>query len=133
VLRRVTQPTFIAVPLVRNCPENKYTIKMKKLHFVGLLLLLGSLIALGQNNSEWDKWIKSNSYGLALSDTGNYQDLSNLKNILKDNKVVFLGENSHGVSEFTLLKSRMIRYLHDSLGFDVLAFESNASDAYYAN
>jgi erythromycin esterase len=106
---------------------------MKRLHFIGLLLFLGSLTALGQSYSEWDKWIKSNSYGLALSDTSNYQDLSILKNILKDKNVVFLGENSHGVSEFTLLKSRMIRYLHDSLEFDVLAFESNASDAYYAN
>jgi len=106
---------------------------MKKLYFFGLLLFLGSLAASGQNNFEWDKWIKSNSYGLALSDTSNYQDLSILKKILKNKNIVFLGENSHGVSEFTLLKSRMIRYLHDSLGFDVLAFESNAGDAYYAN
>jgi erythromycin esterase len=106
---------------------------MKELHLIGLLLCLGSITVSGQNNSEWETWIKSNSYGLALSDTSNYEDLSILKKILKDRNIVFLGENSHGVSEFTLLKSRMIRYLHDSLGFDVLAFESNAGDAYYAN
>jgi erythromycin esterase len=107
--------------------------KMNKLYVLGLLFLINSLIATGQNSSEWDKWIKANSYGLLLSDTGNYQDLAFLKETLKDKRIVFLGENSHGVSEFTTLKSRMIRFLHDSLGFEVLAFESNLGDAYYAN
>ena len=106
---------------------------MKNIHRLGLLLLLNSLTVTGQNSSEWEKWIKTNSYGLSLSDTNNYQDLTFLKQVLKDKKIVFLGENSHGVSEFTTLKSRMIRFLHDSLGFDVLAFESNLGDAYYAN
>jgi erythromycin esterase len=106
---------------------------MKSLHILGLLLLLNSLTATGQNSSDWDKWIKTNSCGLSLSDTNDYQDLSFLKDILKDKRIVFLGENSHGVSEFTTLKSRMIRFLHDSLGFYVLAFESNLGDAYYAN
>jgi erythromycin esterase len=106
---------------------------MKNLYIAGLLFVLNAFTATGQTSSEWDKWVKTNSYGLSLSDTNNYQDLTFLKGILKDKKIVFLGENSHGVSEFTTLKSRMIRFLHDSLGFDVLAFESNLGDAYYAN
>lgn len=104
---------------------------MKRLHLLGLFLL--SLTSFGQVNSAWEKWIQANSYGISLSDTNNFNDLSFFKEVLKDKKIVFLGENSHGVSEFTLSKSRMIRYLHDSLGFDVLAFESNAGDAYYSN
>jgi len=53
--------------------------------------------------------------------------------VLKDKRIVFLGENAHGVSEFTTMKARLIRYLHEELGFDVLAFESNVADAYAAN
>jgi erythromycin esterase len=106
---------------------------MKNLHIPGLLFLLSSLAATGQNSAEWGKWIKANSNELSLSDTNNYQDLVFLRDVLKGKRIVFLGENSHGVSEFTTLKSRMIRFLHDSLEFDVLAFESNLGDAYYAN
>lgn len=106
---------------------------MKNVYILGLLLFVNSLITTGQNGSDWNEWIKTNSYGLSLSDTNNYQDLAFLKEILRDKRIVFLGENSHGVSEFTILKSRMIRFLHDSLVFDVLAFESNLGDAYYAN
>ena len=96
--------------------------KMRNLHILGLLFFLSALTATGQNSAEWDKWIKTNSYGLSLSDTTNYQDLAFLKEVLKDKRIVFLGENSHGVSEFTTLKSRTVRFLHDSLGFDVLSF-----------
>lgn len=117
----------------RVMPNVKKTTKMKNLCILGLLYWLSALTVTGQNSAEWNKWIKANSYGLSLSDTNNYQDLVFLKDILKDKRMVFLGENSHGISEFTALKSRMIRFLHDSLGFDVIAFESNLGDAYYAN
>src|ERR1043166_2076852 len=115
---------------MHNCDR---IFKMKHLLMPGLLLLLSSLSVAGQSSAEWNKWIKNNSYGLSLSDTNSYQDLAFLKDVLKDKRIVFLGENGHGVSEFTTLKSRMIRFLHDSLGFDVLAFESNLGDAYCAN
>lgn len=107
--------------------------KMKQFQLFGLSLFLCTLASFGQNNPAWEKWIQANSLGVSLSDTNDLHDLSFLKEILKNKKIVFLGENSHGVAEFTLLKSRMIRYLHDSLGFDVLAFESNSGDAYGAD
>jgi erythromycin esterase len=103
-------------------------------HFVLVLTFcLYNFQISGQVNPTWEKWIKKNSYGLSLTDSNDFNDLVFLKQVLKDKNIIFLGENSHGTSQFTSLKSRMIRYLHDSLGFDVLAFESNAADAFAGN
>jgi erythromycin esterase len=106
---------------------------MKTLLIPGLWILLGSSFLSAQPGSPWEKWIRENSRGISLSDTVTFHDLTFLKRVLKDKRIVFLGENSHGVSEFTTLKSRMVRFLHDSLGFNVLAFESNLGDAYFAD
>ena len=80
-----------------------------------------------------EKWIREHSHGIALSDTLNYNDLEFLDDLLKDKRIVFLGESGHGVAEYTLLKSRVIRYLHEKLDFNVLAFEVNSADAFAAN
>lgn len=82
---------------------------------------------------KWSEWMVENSNGIALSDTTNYQDLDFLRDILKEKRIVFLGESGHGVAEYTILKSRIIRYLHEDLGFDVLAFEANSADAFAAD
>jgi erythromycin esterase len=101
-----------------------------------LLLLIISSQSKAQTtqlNPKWEQWVKNNTLELSLTDTVNFQDLSFFNKLLKEKRVVFLGENSHGVAEYTLLKSRMIRYLHDSLGFNVLVFETNGGDAFAAN
>lgn len=41
-----------------------------------------------------------------------------------DRRIVLLGENGHGVAEFSAAKTALVRYLHEHLGFDVVAFES---------
>lgn len=43
-----------------------------------------------------------------------------------DSRIVMLGEQSHGDGTTFVAKSQLVKYLHDSLGFDVLAFESDA-------
>lgn len=56
-----------------------------------------------------------------------------LKPLLHDKRIVFLGESSHGVAEFNLAKTRLIQFLHQEMGYNVLAFESglgNTSLAY---
>jgi len=70
---------------------------------------------------------------MELSTTADFNDFNFLKEILRDKRIVFLGENSHGVSEFNSLKSKLIRYLHEELDFDIVAFECNAGDAFAAN
>ena len=56
-----------------------------------------------------------------------FADLAFVAPILQGKRVVQLGESSHGVAEFTWMKVRLVKYLHERLGFDVIAFESSLS------
>ena len=48
-------------------------------------------------------------------------------------KYVQLGESGHGVAEFNKAKVRLIKFLHQELGFEVIAFESSIFECFYAN
>lgn len=65
-------------------------------------------------------WLSKNAVDL--------DDLAPLKDILKGVRVVMLGEQSHGDGATFLAKTRLIKYLHEEMGFDVLAFESGVYD-----
>src|SRR6185503_1197466 len=56
-----------------------------------------------------------------------FSDLAFLAPLLEGKRVVQLGESSHGVAEFSWMKVRLVKYLHERLGFDVIAFESSLS------
>ncbi|MEJ9150351.1 MULTISPECIES: erythromycin esterase family protein [Bacillus] len=53
--------------------------------------------------------------------------------MLKDKKVILLGENGHGVKEHTKIKIKLIKYLYQELDFRVLAFESNLGDCTFSS
>jgi erythromycin esterase len=57
-----------------------------------------------------------------------FSDLAPLRSILAKKRVVILGEASHGDGAAFLAKTRLVRFLHRELGFDVLAFESGFYD-----
>lgn len=50
--------------------------------------------------------------------------LEALGRAIGNRSIVLLGENGHGVGQFTTAKAAMVRYLHERLGFDIVAFES---------
>jgi len=64
---------------------------------------------------------------------GNFSTLSRLKNELKDVRIVGLGESNHSMGTTFEAKVAMIKYLHDSLGFNVIAFESGIYDCSITN
>jgi erythromycin esterase len=57
-----------------------------------------------------------------------FADLQPLKALIGDARIVMLGEQSHGDGAVFHTKTRLIRFLHQEMGFDVLAFESGLYD-----
>ncbi|WP_427137489.1 erythromycin esterase family protein [Psychrobacillus psychrodurans] len=79
------------------------------------------------------EWVKENSYGIdSLSECG-MDHFEFLEQVLKDKRIVWLGENGHGIAEHSLLKTSLINFLYHRMGFKVVAFESGLSECYSSN
>jgi erythromycin esterase len=82
-------------------------------------------VSAGNPEKAW--WDKNTNQIQSLTST-DYSDLTFLNEVLKNKQYVFLGESVHGVAEYSEAKVRLIKYLHENLGFDVVAFESGLGD-----
>lgn len=83
-------------------------------------------------SSKWENWIKQNSIQIKSIQSNDFSDLQFYKTLLVNKKIVQLGESSHGVKEFNQAKVRMIKFLHEEMGFNIIAFESSVYDCFYA-
>jgi erythromycin esterase len=61
------------------------------------------------------------------SDT-DFSDLQGFKAAIGNSRVVLLGEQTHGEGSTFTAKIRLIKFLHEKMGFEVLAFESGLYD-----
>jgi len=60
-------------------------------------------------------------------------DLKVLDTVLKDNRIVMLGENIHYDGATMKAKSRLIKYLHENLGYHVVLYEAGQYDTWLMN
>lgn len=84
-------------------------------------------------NAAWAAWAERNHQPVRSLTSGNFADLQFLKPLLAGKRIVQLGESSHGVAEYSEAKTRLIRFLHQEMGFEVIAFESGLQECWTAN
>jgi erythromycin esterase len=72
------------------------------------------------------EWLSKNAVPVRSidPDDDDFADLMPMKDILGNAKIVMLGEASHGDGATFYAKQRFVRFLHEVMGFDILAWES---------
>jgi len=85
--------------------------------------------------AEWAAWIQAHHSPIRSTAAGDtdFSDLQFLKGVIGSRRLVQLGESGHGVGEFDSTKVRLVRFLHEEMGFDVIAFESGLYDCFRAD
>lgn len=93
----------------------------------GLFVLLLSNLAFVYSQANLEGYVKDSVVLVRSIDPDDtlFSDLEPLGKAIGDSRVVMLGEQDHGDSRTFLAKCRIIKYLHEKLGFNVLAFESD--------
>lgn len=95
-----------------------------------------ALVRLGPRpdvKQDWQRDIAARQMPIRSLFSDDFSDLQFLKPLLKDKRLVMLGESSHGVAEYNWMKTRLVRFLHREVGFDVLAFEGSMTGSYFVD
>jgi erythromycin esterase len=92
--------------------------------FLTAVLFAGTGITAQQNIKDFVKNKKQLIRTVDPADT-DFSDLEVIGNAIGDKRVVMMGEQDHGDAPAFLAKTRLIKYLHEKKGFNVIAFESD--------
>lgn len=96
-----------------------------------VLLLSFSHLTIAQSKTDFSKLYLDDLYStsskirsISPGDT-NFNDLEPIGKSIDEAKIVLLGEPSHGDGGSIHMKTRLVKYLHEKKGFDVLLFEAD--------
>jgi erythromycin esterase len=93
----------------------------------GILACAGGVSAAADARLESLRQVSQPVRSIAPDDV-DFSDLMPLVEKIGNARIVLLGEGSHGEGSTFLAKARMVRFLHQEMGFDVLAWESGLFD-----
>jgi erythromycin esterase len=80
------------------------------------------------------KALKKSVIPISTVEAGNgFKDLMPIKEILKDKKIVAMGEATHGTSEFFKMKHRFFEFLVEEMGYRVFAMECDGGGGQVVN
>lgn len=85
-----------------------------------------------RENPLWTNWVRAHAQPVRSLGATDFSDLRFFEPLLRGKRIVQLGESGHGVAEFDMAKVRLIKYLHEALGYDVIAFESSLFECHRA-
>ncbi|MDE1190847.1 MAG: erythromycin esterase family protein [Arachidicoccus sp.] len=90
-------------------------------------LIISMFVSSFANAQDMKRYVQNNTSEIKSIDLNNTNDadLEAFGKAVGDARVVMLGEQDHGDAPTYLAKTRLIKYLHEKKGFNVLAFESD--------
>jgi len=99
------------------------------------MLTIDTVLDIPAANQNYVDWLskKENHILIRSLISENFEDLKCLDQYVKDARIVQLGESNHFTKEYNLIKVRLIKYLHEVHGFNVIAFENGFFDCSYMN
>lgn len=101
--------------------------------FLMVIILNGGIIRVQADETQ-NINLKDKLIPLITTKAGNgYEDLDKLQVILKDKKIVAMGEATHGTKEFFQMKDRMFEFLVEKMGYRLFAMEANFDGAQVVN
>lgn len=81
----------------------------------------------GSNTAAYERYVEAEHVHIAsLTRDDDFTDLAPLGELMRGRRIIQLGESSHGSREMNQIKVRLIKYLHQHHGFDVVAFEASS-------
>ena len=110
---------------------------MIKIPTVSLLVVLLAAVVAAQGPAAPDlssdprvRWLDKEAIRVRTVDPADedFRDLQPLKKVIGDAQIVMLGEITHFDGKTFLAKSRLVKFLHQQMNFDVLVFESGFYD-----
>ncbi|MHC5201859.1 erythromycin esterase family protein [Myroides sp. LJL119] len=101
------------------------------MRFISFILIFLAQLTFGQSTTDFSKLFLDDLYESSTSIGSynpmdvNFQDLDPIGRSIADASIVLLGEPSHGDGGAIQMKTRLVKYLHEQKGFDVLLFEAD--------
>jgi erythromycin esterase len=97
----------------------------RKAAFICAFIFLTASLCAAQTS---DDWLRQNVREIKSLHSENFADLRFLKKKIGARRIVQLGESGHGMAEYFILKTRLVKFLHEEMKFDVLAVEGGIGD-----
>jgi erythromycin esterase len=74
------------------------------------------------------KFVKDQAVTISQDENLDNADWKSVEPVLKNKKIVMLGEANHGTREIFQLRNSLIKYLHEKMDFNVILFESGTGE-----